>query len=84
MTRAAKSPVTRIVQGESGQEYVVRVEGRQLVIRPKGSRDPLSQALLPWDSIYQRALLSRIERPAKPRRVCVVSRGLLATQRRAD
>lgn len=82
MTRAMKSPVTRLVEGASGQEYVVTVTGDRLLIRPKRSRAAGAQVELGFDSIYTRALLSR-HRPTSTRRRAV-SRGLLATERRGS
>jgi len=77
MTDAAKSPVTRSVTGESGQDYIVTVTGRHLTMHPKRSRNPSANVLLPWDSIYTRGLLARAVAPARPRRR--VTRGLLST-----
>lgn len=70
MTRANDvTPVRRLVRGRSGDEYVVEVFATVVTIRPKGSRSPKVRVCMEWGgSLFQRALVARLEEEARAKR----------------
>jgi hypothetical protein len=50
MTDAAKSPVSRIMRGTDGKEYVVTLAGAGIFVREKGRRQTLTP--LPPSAAY--------------------------------
>jgi hypothetical protein len=71
MTRAEKSPVTRVVIGPKGKELALRVEGRSFSLRPLRVRDPSAEVIGTWETLYERLLYVRAveqEQDATPKR----------------
>ena len=58
-TRAAKSPVKRIVVGKDDKELMLVVEGRSFSLKPLRVRDPSATVVGTWGTLYERLLYQR-------------------------
>ncbi len=57
-----QKPIKRLVHSMDGSKLVIEVRARTVAIKPYRSKDPSASVEVPWDSIYQRALMARVTR----------------------